>query len=866
MVDKILRQNPYDYIGEVKDPRLFAGRKTELETIKEEIARISRPRPILPVIAVVGERRVGKTSLLNRISELSVDVQILPVRINLTSASSTDSWEFWYEVFQRLLMSMCEAGILSISGQPPAVGFQPSGAKTSSVPEKLPPPLLVLQSYAAKSQLGVSQPSLSWIEQDFAALTQIVEDAGWSGVLLVFDEAHSLVDSEDICQQLRYALRQARRCGIVFAGEPRLNQMFTNVAAPFYLQGRIIPLENFTQKSDIVECALLPLDESDRPLMSPMTIDYLARLSRGKPNQIRLICHSIYRRYQRGEQDDLNITIETLDDVLDSIEASYATEYALKKQVDAIRRLNSIDLETLYLMTRYPRWSVEDIVELDEAFRGERRSQRAVERRVRLLEKKRQWFVSKGLLQDTPDRYLLAGDEFLYLYMRFWYEVQKYGDLSRRLELGRGTPTPFGEKAEKLVQSLVLEVRRAPAIEMFRFTRDEGAASAEVIGRVKRRFAALDEVIASSRLDPSKDIASIIECFEICELVGKAGPYFLVALSVRSLDNPRESICIEVYFEGEETLIFPISLLREQAEAAKVLIEEFDAWLVQLPNLDGFVKAVGGESLEEVVEGFGIFERWMVKAIQRLVERREEKTEPQKREAAKAETKDRDWHTLYRQGKLQEALETLTSKLAENPARQEAARLYNDRGYIRYGLKQVDLARGDLQRAIDLHFRYLPLSLLNLAIIAIDSEEWSAAIEKSEDALLLSHSRENIRAGYLRLRLLGGHLLMARNQKCEQSPANVIEAAYINLSYSLAKLEGYKAAVEVLQEGLELIPSSVRLKHALARLHLHYRQAKLADPLYTELVQEIEFLDDQTLINEVRMYKKLGPAYRRKKG
>ena len=76
----------------------------------------------------------------------------------------------------------------------------------------------------------------------------------------------------------------------------------------------------------------------------------------------------------------MNITIEALDDVLDSISATY-TEYDVRQKVDTIRRLSSIDLETLYNMTRYPNWAIEDIVELDESFRAEGKSLAASSRR-----------------------------------------------------------------------------------------------------------------------------------------------------------------------------------------------------------------------------------------------------------------------------------------------------------------------------------------------------------------------------------------------------------------------------------------------------------------------------------------------------
>src|SRR5947207_4027652 len=123
------------------------------------------------------------------------------------------------------------------------------------------------------------------------------------------------------------------------------------------------------------------------------------------------------------------------------IQSSYTSEYDPKKRVDSIRQLSSVDLEALYLLTRYPGWQAHDVVDLDEAFRGEQISARAAGRRASTSARKREKFIGKGLMQDT-EKYLLAGDEFLQLYLRFWYEAQKYGALRQAINLGEVPPSP----------------------------------------------------------------------------------------------------------------------------------------------------------------------------------------------------------------------------------------------------------------------------------------------------------------------------------------------------------------------------------------------------------------------------------------
>jgi tetratricopeptide (TPR) repeat protein len=146
--------------------------------------------------------------------------------------------------------------------------------------------------------------------------------------------------------------------------------------------------------------------------------------------------------------------------------------------------------------------------------------------------------------------------------------------------------------------------------------------------------------------------------------------------------------------------------------------------------------------------------------------------------------------------------------------------------------------------------------------MALDAEEFATAIEHLNDALLITLGRESLAASYLRLRLLPGMPMMTRREKWEQDPSNVLEAAYVNLGYAVARTEGYEAALGVFEEGRELMPSSARLLHPLARLHLWGRHANLAGPLYQELEQM--GVHDNELLHEVRLYLSGGRIGRRK--
>jgi tetratricopeptide (TPR) repeat protein len=120
----------------------------------------------------------------------------------------------------------------------------------------------------------------------------------------------------------------------------------------------------------------------------------------------------------------------------------------------------------------------------------------------------------------------------------------------------------------------------------------------------------------------------------------------------------------------------------------------------------------------------------------------------------------------------------------------------------------------------------------------IEEGNYAAAMEKLEMVLFLSVSPYETGAAFLRLRLPENHL--GFSVRLEQHPANTIEAAYVNLGYSILKTKGITEAVDVIREGLDLFPQSIYLKHCLARLYIHEKKVAQAVPLYQEIAQHGE--------------------------
>lgn len=852
--------NPYDYMRPVIDPDKFAGREMEMSIVKEEINKIVDSNST-PVITLSGERRVGKTSILLRIEEFCIDSKIISARTMMSDSIAGNPWEFWRELFYVIIQSLKHIGIEFVDNRNEKIGFKKLDDSNLSK-KRVPNELRFLEAYYKRTR--VDEPiSLTLLKDDYRAICHAVTESDYHGLVIMIDEAHKLVNNNEIQAQLRNAVSEAGSCGLVFAGEPETGSMFNNAQKPFYHQARVIEVKNYTSIDDVAECAIKPLRQEERVLMSPMTVDYLTKLSQGKPNQIRLICSSIYSNYEKGGQDDLNINMSTLQDVMEVISSTY-TEYDLNKLVNNIKGLDTIDLECLYRITKYPDWELQDIVEFDECFRGDQRSESAEKRREKMLDEKKRKFVDMGLLGTDQNRCILAGDEFLYLYLRFFYEMRKFGELSRRLKLGREPSTAFSEKVDKLTKSLAFELGRYPRIKIATHI-NQFIDPTEIRRRLKRRFEVLTGLLQGKSPKELKlkkeEFGDIMgQCTQVCELVEKSGPHHLVSLLVRNAQNVNELIHIEMYFDPVQIVRLVSAdtekLLKRQADLAKVWIEGFDDLkLAILPTLPKLLESVGS-TLKEMLDNLDDVACWRIDSVQHIVSSKSDKDGKKERSDSEQESADdEDWLKRYDSGDEKGAIDILDEKISKygvGRPTQNLAKYYNDRGYIKCTAKvnRIDEAENDLSRAISLFHMHLELSILNLSVIYIDRKEYERAISIISEALFLATSREYIMAGYLKLRVVP--CALAPMLKFEQHPANVIEAAYINLAYAQFQCSKVNEALRAMDEGLSLLPESFRLKHAKARILLADKKANLADDIYLDL-GDIK-INDEIIHREVRQY------------
>src|ERR1035438_5238313 len=102
-----LPPNPYKR-SPIKHRKDLAGRTTELKALQYYLRLTAAGQN--PHLALIGQRGVGKTSLLNGAESIARELKLLPVRLDMNEQKANSQWIFWRDLYQTLSLAMAKAG------------------------------------------------------------------------------------------------------------------------------------------------------------------------------------------------------------------------------------------------------------------------------------------------------------------------------------------------------------------------------------------------------------------------------------------------------------------------------------------------------------------------------------------------------------------------------------------------------------------------------------------------------------------------------------------------------------------------------------------------------------------------------------
>jgi hypothetical protein len=328
---------------------VFADRIREREDINYYLDHASAsPHPIS--VALMGARAAGKTSLLNFTEQAAKSRNLLPVRINLDEENVATSFSFFYKIFDSIFWTGLAAGSFGGFCGLKYDGYLDTTTAFKTDGDKLWMPFafpLVFAKAASTKSTTVAQFPDNIFVHDLEKIREEVKRP----IVLIFDECDLLSKSRSILQKLRNTFMNLQGFMLVFAGTPQLFPLMDDVFSPIVRQFKKIPVREFGEKKDTEECIRKQLElvkdllPSDVLLLPPDFLDEIHELSSGRPYEVQLLCHAMFKRIQSGHTKRLALNFAVLEDV--QRELAKEQDISSRPVLSAVRSLSDAQLRRL---------------------------------------------------------------------------------------------------------------------------------------------------------------------------------------------------------------------------------------------------------------------------------------------------------------------------------------------------------------------------------------------------------------------------------------------------------------------------------------------------------------------------------------
>jgi len=412
--------NPYDFANPVSDTELFVGRKDELEEIKYYLDHAkTASHPIN--IALLGPRASGKTSLLNMCEFEARSRGSCTVRIDLDEDDAKTQLAFFYKVFDGILLAACEFGAFE-GRQGKTYDTYLDIVNTYSVPKDKTfcPFLFPLQYAKAMGSGNINAPiSGNSYKGDLVKISSELKHP----IVLLFDEGNVLANSRVHLEKLRNIFMSIPGFMLVFTGTPDLFPVMDDVFSPIARQFKKINIDKFKDEKETEECIRKPLKkigiEPDEifDFETYKDVGEIHDLSSGRPYEVQLICHVLFRRVQAKRAKKMKLDFGVLEDVRKELETSQ--DITTRPVLTRIRNIEKKRLSALDLLcacdgqaTFDQIWAIEYIFKNEESWTKDD------------LHNELQYLVEEGIVGIKEGIIKFAGDDFDKIYTKYFAREQ----------------------------------------------------------------------------------------------------------------------------------------------------------------------------------------------------------------------------------------------------------------------------------------------------------------------------------------------------------------------------------------------------------------------------------------------------------
>ena len=306
--------NPFNYINPVTKEELFIGRESELKTI-DYIFDLAESGSQYQNIAIIGDRAIGKTSLLNILLLRAQKRKFLAVCVDLNEELVSDSTKFFKEIIQAILFEGTRSFDL-FGGKEKKGLFNKFVNIVEGADIKVEIPLIFGKICLARAQ-GKKTPEVSdtSLIHDFEFIKNEARKKNVNGILIAIDEANLLSKNRSILQKIRNVFQKLEGYILVLSGTRSLLDDLSDVFSPiqrFFVRVNLNPFS----RDEIKDALHKPLHAiGGRIKVDPHIIPEIEKMSRGYPYEVNLIAHFAFKIATQKKLKTLMLTREVFQEI-----------------------------------------------------------------------------------------------------------------------------------------------------------------------------------------------------------------------------------------------------------------------------------------------------------------------------------------------------------------------------------------------------------------------------------------------------------------------------------------------------------------------------------------------------------------------
>jgi hypothetical protein len=293
----LLPSNPYRR-SPIKRLEDLAGRSHERKTIGYYLKLTASGGN--PHLALIGQRGVGKTSLLNGAEAIAKELGLLTVRLDMNELKAGSVGRFWQDLYQTLALAMVKAGCWG--GQQGTIYAELLRMINSRQPGDLEKAVMQVPYLFSCHQGAIEEFECpdALVVSDFEVCLRELNGKGLVGIAFLIDEADCLGKNVPLLQMFRNIFQVVEHCTLLLAGTdavfPALSEVFSPIPRQFYR----MDVRPFARWSDTMELVVGPLRDRRDLIPEVSVLLELHDLCGGAPDEVQLYCHHMYRSVEDG--------------------------------------------------------------------------------------------------------------------------------------------------------------------------------------------------------------------------------------------------------------------------------------------------------------------------------------------------------------------------------------------------------------------------------------------------------------------------------------------------------------------------------------------------------------------------------------